>query len=168
MQSFPEIRVARVAADAGVSVPTVHNHFSSKEALFLAAMEELGPEVLVLRGDPAPGDVPAILRGLVRAYERYGDANWGLVPLEQQSPAVASVLAAGRAGHRAWLDKVFAPLLPPSPSARRRTLDALYAATDVGTWKLMRRDLGCSVPRTIATLDLLVRGALSVVEEAGE
>ena len=167
-KSFTSITLADIAADAGVSVPTVHNHFSSKESLFLAAMEELGPAVLELRGDPGPGDIPAIVRGLVRAYERYGDANWRLLPLQAESPAVADALEAGRAGHRAWLEEVFGPLLPTPPSERRRTIDALYAATDVGTWKLLRRDLGCSVRRTTAALDLLVRGALTGSGEAGQ
>jgi len=39
-------------------------------------------------------------------------------------------------------------------------LDALYAATDVGTWKLLRRDLGLSKPRTAAAMQALIRGAL--------
>jgi len=38
----------------------------------------------------------------------------------------------------------FAEHLPTGPAARRRTLAALYAATDVGTWRLLRLDLGHS------------------------
>jgi AcrR family transcriptional regulator len=159
---YPAIRLADIARAAGVSTPTVHAHFDTKEVLFLAAMAELGPEVLALRGRPAPGDVRGIVRGLVRGYEPYGDANWGLLPLEQDSETVAAVLRQGRAGHRAWLEEVFAPLLPAGGAARRAVVDALYAATDVGTWKLLRRDLGLSRARTNAAMEALVRGVLSV------
>ena len=37
---------------------------------------------------------------------------------------------------------VFADRLPQAPPERRRALAALHAATDVYTWKLLRRDLG--------------------------
>lgn len=158
---YPAIRVADVAAAAGVSAQTVHAHFGTKDDLLLAAIAELGPEVLAMRGTPAPGDVPSIVRGVVRVYERTGDLNWGLLPLEADSPAIAAVLQMGRAGHRAWLEEAFAPLLPTAVAARRRTVDALYAATDVGTWKLLRRDLGLSRRRATAVIESLVRGALA-------
>jgi AcrR family transcriptional regulator len=158
---YPDIRVADVAAAAGVSAQTVHTHFRTKDDLLLAAIAELGPEVLAMRGNPAPGDVPAIVRGTVRVYETTGDLNWSLLPLEADSPAIAAVLAMGRAGHRAWLEDAFAPLLPAAAAARRQVVDALYVATDVGTWKLLRRDLGLSRPRTIAVIEALVRGALA-------
>lgn len=157
---YPDIRVADVAAAAGVSAQTVHSHYRTKDDLLLAAIAELGPEVLAMRGNPAPGDIPAIVRGTVRVYETTGDLNWSLLPLEADSPAIAAVLAMGRAGHRAWLEDAFSPLLPTAPAARRRVVDALYVATDVGTWKLLRRDLGLSRPRTIAVIESLVRGAL--------
>lgn len=157
---YPDIRVADVAAAAGVSAQTVHSHYRTKDDLLLAAIAELGPEVLAMRGNPASGDIPAIVRGTVRVYETTGDLNWSLLPLEADSPAIAAVLAMGRAGHRAWLEDAFSPLLPAAPAARRRVVDALYVATDVGTWKLLRRDLGLSRPRTIAVIESLVRGAL--------
>lgn len=158
---YPEIRVGDVAAAAGVSAQTVHTHFGTKDELLLAAIAELGPEVLAMRGTPAPGDVSGIVRGIVRVHESTGDLNWSLLPLEADSPAIAALLAMGRAGHRAWLEDAFAPLLPSTPAARRRVVDALYVATDVGTWKLLRRDLGLSRPRTIAVIESLARGALA-------
>jgi AcrR family transcriptional regulator len=158
---YPDIRVADVAAAAGVSAQTVHTHFRTKDQLLLAAIAELGPEVLAMRGSPDPGDVAAIVRGIVRVYESTGDLNWSLLPLEADSPAIAAVLAMGRAGHRAWLEDAFAPLLPAATAARRRAVDALYVATDVGTWKLLRRDLDLSRHRTIAVIESLARGALA-------
>ena len=162
---YPDIRVADVAAAAEVSAQTVHAHFRTKDDLLLAAIVELGPEVLAMRGDPAPGDVTAIVRGIVRVYETTGDLNWSLLPLEADSPAIAAVLAMGRDGHRAWLEDAFAPLLPAAAAARRQLVDALYVATDVGTWKLLRRDLGLSRTRASAVVESLARGALA---EAGK
>jgi AcrR family transcriptional regulator len=163
--AYPSIRIADIAAAAEVSSQTVHAHFESKEALFLTAIGELGQEMLETRRRAAPGDVVAIARGVVAEYDRYGDVNWALLPLERESPAVAAALQMGRAGHRAWLEASFAPLLPLHPSRRQRALDALYAATDVGTWKLLRRDLGLSQARTRAVVEMLIRGALATVED---
>jgi AcrR family transcriptional regulator len=165
--AYPSIRIADVAAAAGVSSQTVHTHFASKESLFLDAIGELGQELLEMRADTAPGDVVAIVRGLVAEYERYGDVNWALLPLERDSAAVAAALQAGRAGHRASLETSFAPLLPPDRTRRSQALDALYVATDVGTWKLLRRDLGLSPARTRAVIERLVRGALAPHDDGG-
>lgn len=159
-QSYTAIRVADIATQAKVSSPTVHFHFDTKEALFLEALTDMARDALALRGDPAPGDLPEIVFGSVRSYEEYGDANWRLVVLEHDSPAVAAALEQGRAGHRLWLESVFEPLLPPAGAGRECVVDALYAATDVGTWKLLRRDLGLSPSRTAAVMQALARGAL--------
>lgn len=163
--AYPSIRIADIAAAAGVSSQTVHTHFPSKEALFLTGIAELGQELLERRGSTPPGDVVAIARGLVAEYERYGDVNWALLPLERDSPAVAAALQAGRAGHRAWLETSFAPLLPLHAKPREQVLDGLYAATDVGTWKLLRRDLGLTPARTRAVIETLIRGALTTTED---
>lgn len=159
--AYPSIRIADVAASAGVSSQTVHQHFESKERLFLTAVEELGQEILRARRRSAPGGVAGVVRTLVEEYERYGDVNWSMLLLEQDSEAVATALQVGRAGHRAWLEDRFAPWLPTDARRRRQALDGLYAATDVGMWKLLRRDLGLSLARTRSAMELLVRGALS-------
>ena len=159
--AYPSIRIADVAASAGVSSQTVHQHFESKERLFMTAIEELGQEILVARRGAAPGDVAGVVRALVEEYERYGDVNWSMLLLEQESEAAAAALQTGRAGHRAWLEERFAPSLSSDPRRRRQTLDGLYAATDVGTWKLLRRDLALSRSRTRGAMALLVRGVLS-------
>ena len=156
---YPSIRVADVAASAAVSAQTVHQHFESKEGLFIAAIEELGQEILEGRTGTS-GDTGAVVRELVAEYERYGDVNWSMLLLERESEAVAAALRLGRAGHRAWLEERFAPSLPTDPRRRREALDGLYAATDVGTWKLLRRDLGLSRARTRSAMERLVRGVL--------
>jgi hypothetical protein len=69
----------------------------------------------------------------------------------------------GRAHHTAWLEAMFADALPTAPAARRRSIAALYAVTDVGTWKLLRRDLDRSRRDTAAVLGALLRAALETV-----
>src|SRR5688500_7416661 len=81
--AYPAIRVADVAAAAGVSSQTVHSHFDSKERLFLAAVEEIGGELLAARSRTSSrDDVTTVVRKLVEEYERYGDVNWSLLLLE--------------------------------------------------------------------------------------
>ena len=77
---------------------------------------------------------------------------------------LARAVEFGRARHVAWLEETFGAALPPSGPARRRAVAALYAVTDVGTWKLLRRDLGRSRADTAAILRSLLRAA---VEAAG-
>ncbi|MCV2489153.1 TetR/AcrR family transcriptional regulator [Geodermatophilus sp. YIM 151500] len=159
---YDEVTLAGIAAEAGVTQQTLLNHFSSKEGLLLATTEShLRGEVERLRGPVRPGDVRAAVRGLVRQYERLGDANVRVEAVAERIPLVGQVVAAARATHRAWLEEVFAGQLPDDSRARRRVLAALYAATDVGTWKLLRRDLGHSRAETTAVLESLVRAALA-------
>ena len=65
-----------------------------------------------------------------------------------------------RALHQRWIASVFAGDLPGGRSARRRAVNALHAATDVYTWKLLRRDLGLSRRETESTMADLVAGVL--------
>jgi AcrR family transcriptional regulator len=162
---YDQVRVADVAAAAGVATQTVHLHFGSKDELYAAAAREIGAQALALRGRPSPGDVEAAVAGLMRQYEQHGDSNWRVVALEASVPQVAEMLEVARAGHRAWLSSVFAPLLPDDRDERERLLDALYVVTDVGTWKLLRRDLGCPREQTEQAVLRLVRGALAPVQQ---
>ncbi len=66
--------------------------------------------------------------------------------------------------HRGWIERTFSPWLTSARGARREELIlALYAATDVTVWKLLRRDLGCTRPRTESIIRQLVEGALGAL-----
>jgi AcrR family transcriptional regulator len=158
---YDEVRLADVAGEAGVTQQTLLNHFSSKEGLLLALVEVLRPEVFGLRGPVRPGDVAAAVRGLVRQYEAIGDANVRLAAVAERIPELREGLDHARAEHTAWLEASFAEQLPDDPRDRRRALAALYAVTDVGTWKLLRRDLGRSRAETTTVLQSLLRAALA-------
>lgn len=160
-QPYDEVTLGSIASSAGVTQQTLLNHFSSKEGLALAVVEAVKPDVEALRSPVEPGDVRGAVRGLMRQYEVMGDANVRLAAVADRLPALAPGLAFARAAHTEWLDQVFGPRLPTEIRARRRALAALYAATDVGTWKLLRRDLGHSRTETAAVLRSLIEGVLT-------
>ena len=96
----------------------------------------------------------------MRQYEALGDANVRLQAVAERIPLLAQGVELARARHSAWLEEAFGEQLPADPRARRRALAALYAVTDVGTWKLLRRDLGHSRAETTAVLQFLLSAAL--------
>jgi AcrR family transcriptional regulator len=140
---YEDVRLADVAAEAGVTVQTLHAHFGTKDRLFVAAWRQaIGPEGA--RRDAAPaGDVRAALRLLYDSYELQGDAALYLLAEEHRIPAVREMTDAGRAWHRDWVERTFAPLLTGlSRAERERRLVAMVVATDILVWKLLRREMG--------------------------
>jgi AcrR family transcriptional regulator len=141
---YDDVTIASVAADAGVSHQTVLNHFDSKEGLFLAATDLFSADIAETHERRRPGDPRSAVSLLVERYEETGDGNARLASVEDRIEAVKVALDSGRANHLAWLEDVFGDRLPSAEAERRRALHALYAATDVFSWKLLRRDLGLS------------------------
>ena len=141
--AYEQVRVADIASDAGVSAQTVYSRFGTKDQLFVAAwIWAIGPEGE--RRDQAPvGDVREAIRLLYDSYEAQGDASLRILAEEDRIPAIRQMTDAGRAWHRAWVERTFAPLLKGSRgSARERRLVALVVATDILVWKLRRREMG--------------------------
>ena len=140
---FEDVRLSEVAADAGVSAQTLHTQCGTKDELFVAAWGwKWTPEGV--RRDSAPaGDVGAAVHVLYDSYESDGDAVLRLLAQEERIPAVHEMADAGRAWHRGWVGRTFAPLLDGlTGAARERRLVALIVATDLLTWKLLRREMG--------------------------
>ena len=162
---YDDVRLADIAAEAGVTQQTLLNHFSSKEGLALAVVEVMEPEIAALRGPVAPGDVAGFVRGLMRQYEALGDANVRLAAVAERIPALGEGLRFARGRHAAWLEETFGEQLPGDARERQRALAALYAVSDVGTWKLLRRDLGHSRVETTAVLQSLIRAALGTTPQ---
>jgi AcrR family transcriptional regulator len=135
-----EIVLADVAARAGVSVQTILRHFGSREALFEAMTTFAHAQIVAERAAPA-GDVPAAVQVIFSHYEARGDAVLRFLGQELWDERVKQVTDLGRRTHRAWVQAVFAPQLAALPAADREALtDLLVVATDVYTWKLLRRD----------------------------
>jgi len=77
-------------------------------------------------------------------------------------------IARGREGHERWCERTFPGALRGlRGAARRRRLAQLVVATDVYTWKLLRRDRGFDRSQTITAVRELVRALHDLPEEAG-
>lgn len=129
----------RIAARAGTTVQTVLRHFGGRDRLLDAALE-WGAKAIAesRRADPATRD--ATLDALLEHYERVGDGVLLLLAQERWEPFARRVTGQGRAVHRAWARRAFAPELAAA-SRPRELEDALLVATDVYVWKLYRRDM---------------------------
>jgi AcrR family transcriptional regulator len=142
-RAYEQVRLADVAADAGVTVQTLHSRFGKKDELFVAAwLWAIGPEGA--RRDSAPvGDVRKAVRLIYDSYELQGDAVLRLLAAEDRIPAIREMTDAGRAWHRDWVERTFAPQLAGlKGAARERRLVSLVVATDLLVWKLLRREMG--------------------------
>lgn len=158
---FDDLTLPLVAHRAGVTTQTVRNHFDSKEGLLAALADAISQELLDTRRAAAPADSGAAARMLIWEYETYGRAAARLLAAAEHSPGLAAMADRGRREHQAWLEATFGDRLPADRSTRRRVLAALYAATDVGTWRLLRLDLGHSRRVTADVMRLLIDGALA-------
>jgi AcrR family transcriptional regulator len=148
---YDDVTVASVAERAGVSGQTVVNHFGGKEQLASAAFDRLAEQIVAKRYSPAPGDVRALVEALLDDYETTGDAVVRMLALEEKVPSLQPLLAGGRKSHRRWVEEMFlAPELVPE----------LVVATDVYTWKLLRRDQGLSRDETVASILKIIEALL--------
>jgi AcrR family transcriptional regulator len=166
-QAYEDITLVAIAQAAGVSHQTVLNHFASKENVAAAAAELLGHQTQAARGKATPGDHPGAIAILVGEYERFGDAAARWAMASERLGSLAPLLDRARADHQTWLGRVFSDRLPDAPAARRRAIHALHAATDVYTWKLLRRDLQLSRVETERIVLDMVRGILGGGDSVG-
>ena len=133
------ISLEDVAREAGVSVQTLLRQFGSRAGLVEATIEYAVATVTEERVAPV-GDVDAAIRVIVDHYERRGDAVLLRLADEAEDDQVRVVTERGRRLHRRWVEQVFAPWV----GADEALVDLLVVATDVYTWKLLRRDRGLS------------------------
>lgn len=158
-EAFDRVTLGHIAQHSGVTVQTVIRRFGSKEGLFEALVERDRPRILSAR-ESAPGaGLRASIERLVDHYENDGDLILNLVAQEHRTEAIGRVVAEGRDTHRAWVETHCADLLRRSGGAEReRQVSAAIAATDLGTWKLLRRDLGHTRDDVVAIMFELVSG----------
>lgn len=166
-RSYEDVTLNQIASAAGVSHQTVLNHFGSKDGLFAAFGEKHHEEIQSLRRRVTPGDPRSVVSALVEQYERFGDVNTRWEILEERSAEVAEAMNEARAGHVAWLEEQFAPWLDLPARERRQQVALLCVATDVKTWKLLRRHLGHGRRATAALMLQLVESALMSPAEEG-
>lgn len=143
---FDKVRLEDVAADAEVTVQTVIRKFGNKTGLLDMAHRHMGESVSVRR-QVTPDDVDSAIDALTRDYMAAAPLVLRLLDQEQMHPALKPLLDKGREGHREWLAMTFAERLGALPPARRQaTLDALVVAADIYVWKLVRLDMGRTIP----------------------
>jgi AcrR family transcriptional regulator len=160
-QPYDEVTLEAVAGVAGVSRQTVHRQFGSKDELFLAVIDWRRPHEMEVRHRSEPGDVAGAVASYVDRYERMGDTLVRFLGLEGRIEAVDGLLEQGRTDHIAELEHAFEPHLPRAgTNDRTRAVMALYAATDVMVWKLLRRDFDRSRDETEMIIRQLVEGVL--------
>ncbi len=136
-----EIVLADVADRAGVSVRTILRHFRNREGLFTAMLEFVSTELQHDRGTPATGDERSAVSGQFDEYEDNGDFVITMLGRENTDPTVRRMTDRGRVMHRDWVRSVFGPRVPPGRPVED-VIDLPVVATDVYTWKLLRRDRG--------------------------
>jgi AcrR family transcriptional regulator len=159
---YDAITLEEIAREAGVTVPTIIRRFGGKERLLEAAWAMFNEEITARR-TVEPGDLDGAVRVIVDDYEAVGDVIMRALMQEERIPALLRVNNRGRAFHRAWIEQSFAPwLVGLSQAARRQRVDALVAATDLYTWKLVRRDMGRSPQHVRAIMRQLINGALGL------
>lgn len=138
-----QLSLEAVAREAGVSVQTVIRRFGGRDGLLAAAGQREAARVGSQRGEAPIGDVAGAVRVLVDHYEEMGDRVLRLLAEEPRVPGLAPVVSQGRAVHRDWCARVFAPALQQRTGAdRARLLAQLVAVCDVQTWALLRRQAG--------------------------
>lgn len=156
-RAYDTVTLQSVADAAGVSRQTVARQFGAKDELALAVVDWQTLREDAMRATE-PGDVEAAIERLIDRYEEMGDANVRVLELEGRVPAIDYLLEVSRAGHRDWIERTLFP--GTAPGQREEVVLALYAATDVTVWKLLRRDLDQSREATRAVIRRLVRGVL--------
>lgn len=159
-QWYDEITLDSVAEDAGVTVQTVIRRFGNKEGLLAKSVQTMAEQINAQRAAP-PGDISCLIDNLIADYERTGDTVIRLLALEPRHPALKEVLDFGRSEHRRWVSGGLKDSLDNLDAvAREQALDALVIATDVYTWKILRRDTEHSVDETKAIIKRLLQATI--------
>ena len=158
-----EIILADVAARAGVTVQTVLRHFGSRQGLFEQAQARRVARVRAERTTPV-GDPVSAVRTIVAFYDRLGEWSLRLQAQEHSDELSRQTVELGRRVHREWVEEVFAPQLVGRRD-RKELVDLLVVATDVLTWKILRRDGGMDRPTACKRMLRLVRAILPASAE---
>lgn len=154
-----EIVLADVSERAGVSVQTVLRHFGSRQGLFEQAQVRQVAQVRAERSTPI-GDAASAVRTIVVFYDRIGEWSLRLQAQEHSDKLSRQTVRLGRRVHREWVEEVFAPQLK-GRNDREELVDLLVVATDVLTWKILRRDGGMDRSATCKRMLRLVHAILA-------
>ena len=165
-RGLASVSIPAVAAEAGVSVPTVYRHFGTKHDL-LTALYPHGMR-------HAPDELPALPRSLddlrdgVRALFGRVESMDDLARAAAASPAAEEVRQATmprRLAVMRQLADAFAPQLADADRARiTRLLTVLLNSSALRVW---REYLGSSVDEAADDVDWFIRAAIAASKDKG-
>ncbi len=157
-----EITLDEVAASAGTSRQTILRLFRSKEGLLSAVIDLLHARAAPRLELPEDvGDLTAI-EAVVKHYEIVGDMTFRLLAQEERHPLLRPHLSRGRQAHRSWVAAQFKEALNGLDAEERdRQITRLVVATDLYTWKLLRRDFG----QTRSEVTALIAGMVNNISK---
>lgn len=158
--------VTEVAARAGVSARSVHNHFEDVENLRAEVAERQWERYAHLADTDIDGSTAERVATLVGRRAEFYEA---VMPIRRaallsvhDSPTIARNLAHLDRVLRRQLEVVFAPELRGASSRDR--LDALDALLSWDTWHRLRNAQGCPPARTIR---VMTASATALLEQGG-
>jgi AcrR family transcriptional regulator len=155
-----DIVLADVAERSGVTVKTILRHFGSREGLFDSVIAFARQEIVDERATPV-GDIDEAVAVIHAHYELRGDWVLRLLSQEAADERIRDIVETGRTVHREWVRAAFSPQLEQTPAALlESTIDLLVVATDLYTWKLLRRDRDLGRAETQDRVRTLVRAVL--------
>ena len=139
---------AEVAARAGVSVRSVHNHFADVEALRAEVAQRQFQRFAALIGPAAT--VEELVDQRVALWEAITPVRRAALLSVHDSPTIARNLARADRLMRRHLEQTF-------PGIGADTLDAMDLVTSWDAWNRLRAAQGCSVARARRIVIDLVR-----------
>ncbi len=140
--------VPEVAARAGVSARSVHNHFADVEALRAEVSERQWERYAPLVGEVAT--ISELVANRVIFFEAVTPVRRAALLSVHDSPTIARNLARLDRLLRRQLEVVF-------PDADAETLDALELATSWDAWNRLRTAQGCTVARARRVVERTIR-----------
>jgi AcrR family transcriptional regulator len=140
-----EITLDEVALSVGTTRQTVIRLFGGKDGLLQAVMDLVRAQAVPRISMPDEVSARAALESLIAHYEAVGDMVVRFLAQEERHSALRPLLAQGRTEHREWVAQRFGCTQSGmSELERERHITRLIVATDIYTWKLLRRDFGKS------------------------
>ena len=159
-----EITLDEVAASAGTTRQTVIRLFGGKEGVLAAAIELFHAKAAPRLATPLDVSDQTAIEAVVEHYESIGDVGFRLLAQEERHPVLRPHLDYGRQAHRSWIAARFHGALEGlNGKKRERRITRLVVATDLYTWKLLRRDFG----HTQAEVTTLIAGMVADISKGG-
>jgi len=139
--------IPEVAARAGVSVRSVHNHFDDIESLRADGVRRQWERFAKL---PEPEGPAELIEQRARMYERITPVRRAALLSVHESPTISRNLARFDRILRRQVERVF-------PSASPEVLDTLDLLLSWDAWNRLRSAQGCSVARAKRVLTETIR-----------